>query len=324
MFPIADLLDTLYNAAQNNLCYTDAGKHPLNPDFVGRKNIMLTEFGADENTDARFNEKIQYEINAAIEWGAYKVVYWGIYSNVRLNQETSRPTNEELQGLWLIRPDGSFTKAFWYIKSIISGIDYVTNTPKIVFSINESCSFVWENVKEKIIFYDDFTDYSKMIGLSQDKLILTTIDPQGANYKYFEEFNKYFSTVDTTGIVQSKSDNNLTYITYDMHSNRFGLFLYNFTSIDNYIYNGGDKLEELIIFEGKNKSNEWEKITNLRIEQTAAENRTDGNECWFQTLISGTTKTGEYSEIRVSIADKGYNLWDPIITGMAFFKGGEV
>ena len=323
-FPLENLLDTLYDATQNNLCYTNSEQYPLNPDFIGKKNIMVTEFGYDENTDALFNEKIQYEIKTAIEWGVYKLTYWGIYSNVRLNANINRPTNDELQGLWLIRPDGTFTKAFWYMKSVISGIDYISNTPQIVFNVEENCSYTWESVKEKIIFYDDLTDFSKIKNLSQERLALYTIDPASENYKYFEEFDKYFSTVDTTGIIQTQEDNLPTYITYDMHSNRFGVFLYNYTSFDQYTYLDYTKLGDLIILEGKNKANEWEKITNFKFEQNQAQNRTDGDTYWFQTFISATTKVGEYSEVRISFANKGYHSWDPIITGVAFFSGGQV
>lgn len=323
IFPLDNLLDTLYNASLNNLCHTNPDKYPLNADFIGKKNIMVTEFGYDENTNENFDEKIQYEIKTAIEWGVYKLTYWGIYSNVRLNYNTERPTNEELQGLWLIRPDGTFTKAFWYIKSITTGVDYISNTPKIVFKVSEPCTFTWENVKDKIIFYDDLSDFSKIKNLTQDRLSLYTIDPAGDSYIYFEEFNKYFSNVDTTGIIQLQQDDQPTYFTYDMYSNRFGVFLYNYTSFDGYTYLDNTKLGDLIIFEGKNKSNEWERITNFKFEQNNAENRSDGNTFWFQTYIWATTKVGEFSELRISFANKGYHPWDPIITGVAFFEGGE-
>jgi len=323
-FPLATLLNTLYSAAQNNLCFTNPVKYPLNPDFEGKKNVMITEFGYNENTDAEFDEKIQYEIKTAIEWGVYKLTYWGIYSNVRLNTNTQRPTNEELQGLWLIRPDGTFTKAFWYMKSIISGTDFITNTPKIVFSVDEACSFTWESVKDKIIFYDDLSDLTKIKNLTQDRLSLYNIEPASDSYKYFEEFDKYFSTVDTTGIIQTQEDDLPTYFTYDMYSNRFGIFLYNYTSFDQYTYLDYTKLGDLIILEGKNKANEWERITNFKFEQNQAQNREDGATHWFQTYISATTKVGEYSELKITFANKGYHSWDPIITGVAFFEGGKV
>jgi len=330
IFPLETMLDSLYNAALNNLCHKYPDQYYLNPDFNGRKNIMVTEFGYDENTDPEFNSKIVTEIEKAINWGVYKITYWGVYSNVRLTSGTERPRNEEMQGLWLIRPDGTFTYAFWHIKSIISGIDYITNPPQIVFKANESLGVDFDSNHNKIIFKDDLTDTSLMIDHSlttledveNGRISFYNIDPNSDNYKYFEEFNKFFNSIDLTGIIQTKDDKNHTYITYEMKSNKFGILLYNYNDYNNYVYLDYSKLKNLITLEGKSSEGEWEVIENIKVEQYQAQNRSDGDLYWFQTYISATTDVGKYSELRISFTNKEYNAWDPILTSVFFYEGG--
>ena len=326
MFDLNDLLDELYSATLNNLCNTDPNNYYKNPDFVGKKNIMVTEFGYDENTDAEFNEKIVHEIETAINWGVYKLTYWGVYSNVRLSGTSERPKNEDLQGLWLIRPDGTFTEAFWYMKSIISGIDYVSNMPKIVFKTMEDAGVEFETHKDKIIFFDDLVDISKMkdhsltnVESEDHRIIFNSFDSNSSNYAYFEEFDKYFGTVDGTGIVQSKVDNDITYISYDMLSNKFGVLIYNYHDYNIYPYTN---IRDLLIFEGKTQNGEWEVIENTKAIQTHAQNRVDGNQYWFQTYLSATVEVGMYSELRISFNNITNNNWDPIICSVFFFEGG--
>ena len=321
LFPLESLLDQLYSAAQSNLNYTNPSQYPKNPDFDGKKNIMITEFGYDENTDSMFNEKIQHEIETAIEWGVYKLVYWGAYSNVRLVAGTERPKNEEVQGLWLVKPDGTFSDAFWYIKSLITKKDYISQSPKLIFKVNES-GFDWTTYSNKIIFKDDLTNLSKAKDYSENLVSLYSFDASSDSYKYFEEFNSHYGSVDTTGIIQVESDNDLSYITYEMKSNRFGILLYNYNSYFVYQDLSGNKLDGLIVVEGKTNSNNWERIENLNINQIQS-TRTDGHLYWFQTCITGTAQVDRYNELRISFIKKGYNSWDPIITSVVFFEGGQ-
>ena len=326
MFDLNNLLDKLYSAVLNNLCNTDPDKYYQNPDFIGKKNIMVTEFGYDENTDPEFDEKIVYEIETAISWGVYKLTYWGVYSNVRLSGTTERPKNEELQGLWLIRPDGTFTEAFWYMKSIISGVDYVSNMPKIVFNVIEYFGVDFDANKDKIIFIDDLVDTSKMSDHSvtnaeseNHRITFNVFDSNSSSYVYFEEFSNYFGTVDTTGIVQSKIDNDITYISYDMLSNKFGVLLYNYHDYNVYSYTD---ITDLLVFEGKTQNGEWQRIENIKAIQNQAQNRDDGNLYWFQTYLSATVGVGVYTELRISFNPVTNNSWDPIVCSVFFFEGG--
>lgn len=329
-FPIEELLDDLYHAVSQNLTFTNPEKYPQNPDFIGKKNIMVTEFGYDENTDPLFNEKIKHEIEAALGWGVYKLTYWGVYSNVRLVAGVDRPKNEDMQGLWLIRPDGTFTHAFWYMKSIITGKDYITNEPQIVFGVEYNTGVDFDKNKDNIIFIDDLTDTSKMKDHSEfspesedNRLLFYNIDPNSSDYQYFSEFNTYFGEVDLNGVIQSKNDDKLSYITYDMLTNKFGMLLYNYSDYNSYLNIDMSKIDELLILEGKNSSGEWVKIDNYVVKQTQSTQRPETSMYWYQSYISVETKVGEFSEIRISFANKKYNNWDPILLSVFFFGGGD-
>jgi len=321
LYPLEDLLDELYSKVQTNLSYTNPTEYPTHTTLEDMKNIMITEFYYDENTNANFDNQIQHEIKTAIEWGCYKVVYWLTCSNTRVVESLYRPNNDEMQGVWLIRPDGTLTHAFWYMKSIISGVDYITTAPKLVFEVTE-VGVDWIANAEDIIFKDDLVDTFKMKDFSSNGISLYEIDSSSEDYKNYEEFNKHYGEVDTTGIVQSENSNKLKYITYEMKSNKFGILLYNYNSYFNYEDIDGNKLDGLIKIEGKNKSNNWEEIKGLRIEQIQS-SREDGSLYWFQTCITGTAQIGKFSELRISFVNKNYNELDPIITSVVFFEGGQ-
>lgn len=319
MFPLESLLDQLYSAAQNNLSHTNPSNYPSST-FTGGKNVMVTEFGYDENTDSEFYSKLVHEVETAINWGVYKLVYWGIYSNVRHSTSTSRPQNKEMQGLWLIRPDGSFSEAFWYLKSLISGKDFVNSTPNIIYTFQDNSGVDWDYYKNKIIFKDDLTDSSKLKSWSSNNLSFYTIDPASDNYSYFQEFNYHYGSVDTTGLIQNSDDNSFKYISYDMHSNAFGILLYSYNNYLGYTDLNSNPIE-LLIVQGKNKAGNWEKINNINVKQYMA-SRADGNLYWMQNYLSGAVEADRYSELRIVFSNKGYNSWDPIISSVVFFEGG--
>ena len=122
--------------------------------------------------------------------------------------------------------------------------------------------------------------------------------------------------------MQSNNGDEIKYITYEMYSNRFAVLLYNYNDINNYLDINNNVIDNLIIFEGKTIDGTWESIDNIKIEQQYDETRTDN--FWYQTYISCEAQVGRYSELRISFANKGYNPWDPILTSVMFFSGGEV
>jgi hypothetical protein len=92
--------------------------------LYGRDDIYMGEFGAPENLlggerQALAQTKIQVE--TALRWGVRWAVYWELYCNVPLPafRGGGRPANGDMSGYWLIRPDGSRTAAWDYLRALV-------------------------------------------------------------------------------------------------------------------------------------------------------------------------------------------------------------
>ena len=86
----------------------------------GRRNIYLGEFGKPKIsgvTDAERFFTIRALMEAALGWGVRYAVYWQVYCNEPiLDNLVGRPTNSQMQGFWLVRPDGLHSQ-MWNIMS---------------------------------------------------------------------------------------------------------------------------------------------------------------------------------------------------------------
>lgn len=309
------------------------------------KNVMITEFGSDETKENQRNfQHVRTTITEAINWGVYKITYWEIYTNVtNVTPVGAQPRVEDCQGLWLIRPDGTFSQSFWYMKSMIDGFDYFTNPIKLVYSSHyvDTHGLDWERYKDTVIWRDDLVDTSKMKshskffvdGADNSDARLNFIDLSGYS-DYLGNYTGYFGYditglmrynqefVDNGGNAVSSLENTLTQITYEAQSNRFGFLMYHYNSLSQYVsISTGKSFENPIVFVmGKNQQGNWERITNTKVEERLA----DGNTVWYQTYVSVVTPVNKYSEFRIVFNEElNYNIWDPILTSVFFFKGGD-
>lgn len=310
------------------------------------KNLMITEFGSDETKENQRNfHHVKTTITEAINWGIYKITYWEIYTNVT-NQTPvgDQPRVEDCQGLWLIRPDGTFSQGFWYMKGMIDGFDYFTNPLKLVYSSHyvDTHGLDWDKYQDTVIWRDDLVDTSKM--KSYSKLYSENGDNSDARLNFvdltthaqhLDKYTGYFG-YDTTGLArfnQEYVDNNLsgivsslsgtlTQITYEAKSNRFGFLMYNYNSLSQYVdaTTNAPFKNPIVFVMGKNQYGKWERITNTKVEEKLA----DGNTVWHQTYVSVVTPVDKYSEFRIVFNEElNYNIWDPILTSVFFFKGGN-
>lgn len=310
------------------------------------KNLMITEFGSDETKENQRNfHHVKTTITEAINWGIYKITYWEIYTNVT-NQTPvgDQPRVEDCQGLWLIRPDGTFSQGFWYMKGMIDGFDYFSNPLKLVYSSYyvDTHGLDWDKYKDTVIWRDDLVDTSKM--KSYSKLYSENGDNSDARLNFvdltthaqhLDKYTGYFG-YDTTGLArfnQEYVDNNLsgivpslsgtlTQITYEAKSNRFGFLMYNYNSLSQYVdaTTNAPFKNPIVFVMGKNQYGKWERITNTKVEEKLA----DGNTVWHQTYVSVITPVDKYSEFRIVFNEElNYNVWDPILTSVFFFKGGN-
>jgi hypothetical protein len=90
------------------LDYLEA-KAPDNKLF-GRRNIYLGEYGMGKGhgapNEGKRYDRIRQMTEAALGWGVRYAVYWQVYCNAILKPYGGRPRNKELQGLWLVPPNG--------------------------------------------------------------------------------------------------------------------------------------------------------------------------------------------------------------------------
>ncbi|HEX7182028.1 MAG TPA: hypothetical protein VF756_09310 [Thermoanaerobaculia bacterium] len=83
--------------------------------LYGRRNLYLGELGIakDQVGDGRQKARvIRGLMEAALGWGARYAIYWQLYCNEPLREYEGRPTNDDMRGFWLIRPDGSRTRTW--------------------------------------------------------------------------------------------------------------------------------------------------------------------------------------------------------------------
>ncbi|MBL8993051.1 MAG: hypothetical protein JNM63_06895 [Spirochaetia bacterium] len=109
--------------------------------LYGRKNMMVGEFGGaistfekKENTypelgaDPSLNQLrvTQKQFEAALRWGVVYAVYWELYCNEWRSDVKNKPspdvdaTAEQLNGFWLIRPDGSKAPVWDYFQAVLA------------------------------------------------------------------------------------------------------------------------------------------------------------------------------------------------------------
>lgn len=100
--------------------------------LYGRENIMLGEFGSpellhkrgavysEESSQAQM-ENVRLQLEYALEENVRYAVYWELYCNeLRLAPTDREVRNEDCTGYWLIRPDGSKTATYTYLKELLT------------------------------------------------------------------------------------------------------------------------------------------------------------------------------------------------------------
>lgn len=110
-----------------------------NPDFAGKKNIILGAISYPSNTAG--NDQQQYitcrnAIKDAIEYGVQYAVYESYCCTTRTDLSLDdRPTNGNMAGYWLIKPDGSFSTIFWYLKGLNDNLNYLVKIPQVKLDV---------------------------------------------------------------------------------------------------------------------------------------------------------------------------------------------
>ncbi len=92
----------------------------------GSKNVYVGEFGwpqvkTEKDPDvspAKQMNVLRTVVDVAISWGCPYVIYWEVLDNEAL-VKNKRPTNDEVRGFYLIRPDGEPGVAWHYFRTLL-------------------------------------------------------------------------------------------------------------------------------------------------------------------------------------------------------------
>lgn len=125
--------------------------------------IYLGEFGRAEYYSGTADEQSQFDVametaKIAVNKGVRYVCYWSLMCNERVGGETTRPANADMKGFWLIKPDGTLTKTFWYLKGLFDDKDFLSVQPKVIMRLPAPEEDPIPFVEEDILFFDNFDD----------------------------------------------------------------------------------------------------------------------------------------------------------------------
>lgn len=140
----------------DNLTYI--AKQSRSSAAFGEKNVYLGEFGVDEYTagsEANQYNQTKIQLETALAWGVPYALYWELYCNQQRQTYSGRPTNSDLRGFWLIKPDGTYTQTYNYLKTIFQQsmiYDHLDNWNN-AFSHTSKLSFDTSNLS--YVDYDD-------------------------------------------------------------------------------------------------------------------------------------------------------------------------
>jgi len=103
-----------------------ASKAPASKAF-GSKNIYIGEFGwpsvvSRQDRHAGTEQALRVlrmTLEEAQKWGCPYMIYWQLYEN-EIRATGQRPTNDDCRGFYLIKPDGEYSYAWDYFKSILN------------------------------------------------------------------------------------------------------------------------------------------------------------------------------------------------------------
>ena len=108
--------------------------------WFGPKNVAISEFGYPELGGGRAHPEldgnawqrmvVQAVLEAGIAYGAQYMVYWELYCNdpVQPIAELAQTVNEDMNGYWLIRPDGTKCAAYDYMQGLLASYNKIRNT----------------------------------------------------------------------------------------------------------------------------------------------------------------------------------------------------
>lgn len=285
--------------------------------------IALGEFGRAENYSGISDEANQFAYSMetakiAVNKGVRYVCYWSLTCNERVGGESARPENRDMKGYWLLKPDGTITETFWYLKGLFENKNFLSVKPKVVMRLPEPQEEPIPFVAADMLFFDNFDDLG-LDGPDISRNRKMERYSEGMNYDHVREadrpllaryLEKYGLSDDVGYYVVQKKPNNPAeeYIQYK-------------------IVRPSEDAEAKFVMQGFI----YDPVPKSMIKVTATRNGTDYDNL---SSVYVMDKTGEYGylyittripagyvSVRVVFTNtKAANSWDPLICRVAFLK----
>lgn len=187
---ISDCLDYIRDKAptselfqRDNIMMGEFGSYELASTYLGNISNHTTESSRQQR------ESIGQQVELALKWGVKYIVLWELYCNGPRVDGVPAPgvlaTEEQLKGIWLIRPDGSTTEAYDYWKALTN--KYLSDYQSI---------YETENLKATVSTGDSEADLSDSFA-SAGKVSKLTADA-------VNDFIQYDVYVPKTGVYNIK------------------------------------------------------------------------------------------------------------------------
>ncbi len=88
----------------------------------GDNNVYIGEYGVPENnyTSAQIKSVMENTVESGLEKKCPYIIYWQLYCNELINPDTNLPvtSNDDVRGFWLIKPDGTKSWHYNYLKEM--------------------------------------------------------------------------------------------------------------------------------------------------------------------------------------------------------------
>lgn len=108
--------DTQDDARRLRAAMEYIARHMAAGDGPAGRRVYVGEYGLPENVVGlkRVQETVKTVVDTSLEFGCPYVIYWQLYCNEPLRRPVVR--NEDAKGFWLIKPDGSRSWSWGYLR----------------------------------------------------------------------------------------------------------------------------------------------------------------------------------------------------------------
>lgn len=305
-----------------------------NPDRQGENaatynDIYLGEYGRKEyynasspSEEGQFNYSVE-TAKIAVNKGLRYVCYWSLMCNERKEASTARPANEDMQGFWLIKPDGVFTETFWYFKGLLENKNFLAGgeKPKVILRQPEPAEepIPFPDDPSDILFFDNFDDVDLDENPAPELNTKWEAYSDGMQYDHIKAadqpmlsryFEKYGLTPEIGFTVVQKKHNNPEeeYIQYRVvrsSEDAEGKFV-----MQGFLYDPTPKSNIKVV--GTKNGTDYEPLESVYMTDKTGE---------YGYLYVTTKIPVGYTSIRVLFTNtKAGNSWDPLICRVAFVK----